>query len=245
MSARLDLFLWVALPYLCLATFVVGHAWRYRRGQLTWTARSTQILEQRLLRIGSLLFHFGILAVIGGHVLGILVPIGVTDAVGVGPDAYHVIALTAGGVAGIATTVGILVLAYRRVSIGRIRAATPRSDLVLYPVLLVAILTGMAATLGPNLLFGKYDYRETVSPWFRGVFTFDPDPDLMTGAPFLFQAHAISAWLLFAVWPFSRLVHAWSIPVSYLGRSWILFRSRNPRAALAHERRRAAEAAEP
>ena len=102
MSARLDLFLWVALPYLCLAIFVVGHAWRYKRGQLTWTARSTQILEQRLLRIGSLLFHFGILAVIGGHVLGILVPAGVTDAVGVGPDAYHVIALVAGGAAGVA-----------------------------------------------------------------------------------------------------------------------------------------------
>jgi nitrate reductase gamma subunit len=240
MSARLDLFLWVALPYLAVATFVVGHAWRYARGQLTWTARSTQILEQRLLRIGSLLFHFGILAVIGGHVLGILVPAGVTDAIGIGPDAYHVIALVAGGLAGVAVTVGILVLAYRRIAIGRVRAATPRSDLVMYPLLLVAILSGMAATLGPNFLFGEYHYRDTVSPWFRGVFTFGPDADLMTGAPFLFQAHAVSAWLLFAVWPFSRLVHAWSIPVAYLTRNWILFRSRNPRAALAHERTRAA-----
>jgi nitrate reductase gamma subunit len=237
--SRVDLFLWVALPYICLAIFVVGHAWRYRRGQLTWTARSTQILEQRLLRVGSLLFHFGILAVIGGHVLGILVPAGVTEAVGIDEDAYHLISIVAGGTAGVAATLGIAILAYRRLAVGRVRASTPRSDLVMYPLLLVALATGMLATFGPNLILGEYHYRETVSPWFRGVFAFDPDPDLMTGAPFLFQAHAVSAWLLFAVWPFSRLVHAWSIPLAYLGRSWILFRSRNPAAALARERARA------
>ncbi|HEU4450623.1 MAG TPA: respiratory nitrate reductase subunit gamma [Gaiellaceae bacterium] len=236
--SRADLFLWIALPYVCLATFVVGHVWRYARGQLTWTARSTQLLEQRLLRVGSLLFHLGILAVVGGHVLGILVPAGVTGAVGIDEGAYHVISVTAGGLAGAATTLGILVLAYRRLAVGRVRAATPRSDLVMYPILLVAILTGMAATFGPNLLLGEYHYRETVSPWFRGVFAFSPDPDLMDGAPLLFQAHAVSAWLLFAVWPFSRLVHAWSVPLSYLQRSWILYRSRNPRAALAFERAR-------
>jgi nitrate reductase gamma subunit len=237
--SRVDLFLWVALPYLCLATFVVGHVWRYTRGQLTWTARSTQLLERRLLRVGSLLFHLGILAVIGGHVLGILVPAGVTEAVGIGEDGYHVLALVAGGTAGVVATLGILVLAYRRITIARIRAATPRSDLVLYPLLVVTMLLGLAAALGENFLWGEYHYRETVSPWFRGVLTFDPDPDLMSGAPFLFQAHAVSAWLLFAVWPFTRLVHAWSIPATYLGRSWILFRDRAPRAALARERARA------
>jgi nitrate reductase gamma subunit len=226
--SRLDLFLWVALPYLCLATFVVGHAWRLAHGRLTWTARSTQLLEPRLLRVGSLLFHFGILAVIGGHVLGILVPAGVTDAVGIDEDAYHVLSVVAGGTSGLAATAGILLLAYRRLALGRIRAATPRSDLVLYPLLLATMLLGMAAVLGENLLFGEYHYRETVSPWFRGILTFRPDAELMTGVPFVFQAHAVLAWLLFAVWPFSRLVHVWSLPLAYLGRSWILFRSRAP-----------------
>ncbi len=68
--SRGDFFLWVAFPYLCLAVFVVGHVWRYRRDQYSWTARSTQLMERRLLRAGSILFHLGILAVIGGHVLG-------------------------------------------------------------------------------------------------------------------------------------------------------------------------------
>ena len=117
--------------------------------------------------MGSLLFHFGILAVIGGHVLGILVPSGVTEAVGIDHDTYHLISILAGGTAGIAATLGILVLVYRRVAIGRVRASTPRSDLVMYPVLVAALVTCTLATLGPNLLLGEYEYRETVAPWFR------------------------------------------------------------------------------
>ncbi|HWJ45263.1 MAG TPA: respiratory nitrate reductase subunit gamma, partial [Gaiellaceae bacterium] len=98
----------------------------------------------------------------------------------------------------------------------------------------------MIATFGANLV-DPYHYRETVSPWFRGIFMFRPHTDEMAGAPFLFQLHATSVWLLYAVWPFSRLVHAWSIPLTYVQRSWILYRSRNPRAALALERSRVAQ----
>jgi nitrate reductase gamma subunit len=238
--SRVDLFLWVALPYLCLTIFVVGHVWRYRRDQLTWTARSTQLLEQRLLRVGSLLFHFGVLAVIAGHVLGILIPSGVTDAVGVDEDTYHLISIVAGGAAGIAMTTGFLILLVRRFGHPRVRATTTRGDLVMYPLLTIAIATGMLATFGGNLV-DAYHYRETVSPWFRGIFTFSPDAEEMASVPFLFQLHAASVWLLFAVWPFSRLVHAWSIPLAYLGRAWIPYRSRNPAAALARERARAGE----
>jgi nitrate reductase gamma subunit len=236
--SRADLFLWIALPYVCLAIFVVGHVWRYRRDQLTWTARSTQLLEQRLLRVGSLLFHFGILAVIGGHVLGILIPAGVTEAVGIDDDAYHAIAVVAGGTAGLAMTAGFVILLYRRAAVPRVRATTSRGDLVMYPLLTIAIATGMIATFGANLV-DPYSYRETVSPWFRGIFTFRPHADEMADAPLLFQLHATSVWLLYAVWPFSRLVHAWSIPLSYLRRAWIPYRSRNPGAALARERSRA------
>ncbi len=237
--SRADLFLWIALPYLCLAIFVVGHVWRYRRDQLTWTARSTQLMEQRLLQVGSLLFHLGVLAVIGGHVLGILVPHGVTDWLGIDEHAYHLISLVAGGTAGVAMSLGFLILLVRRFGIARVRATTSRTDLLVYPLLTIAIATGMLATFGGNLV-DAYNYRETVAPWFRGIFGFSPRPSLMRDAPFLFQLHATSVWLLFAVWPFSRLVHAWSIPLAYLQRAWIPYRSRNPRAALGYERARAA-----
>lgn len=224
--------LWVAVPYTCLAIFVVGHAWRLRNGMMTWTTRSTQLLERRLLRIGSPLFHLGLLAVVGGHVLGILVPKEVTETAGVSEHTYHLVSVAAGTTAGIAMTLGFAILLYRRTRVPRVRRTTTRTDRATYLLLGLVILTGMWATVAVNLLGGGYDYRETVAPWFRGLFLFDPDPSLMSGAPLVYQAHALAAMLLYALWPFSRLVHAWSAPVAYLRRSPILYRRRAPAATL-------------
>ena len=223
--SRGDFFLWIAFPYLCVAVFAAGHVWRYRRDHYGWTARSTQLMERRLLMVGSLLFHFGILAAIGGHVLGILVPRSWTSAIGISEGVYHRIAVVAGGAAGAAVVAGFAILVYRRMRIGRVRATTTRSDLVLYPVLAAVIVLGVLATFWGSAA-DHYHYRETVSPWFRGIFGFRPDGSLMADAPFLFQAHAVSSWLLLGIWPFTRLVHAWSVPVAYVARAPILYRSR-------------------
>jgi nitrate reductase gamma subunit len=228
------LILWVAIPYACLAIFVVGHVWRLRTGKLTWTTRSTQILERRLLRIGSPLFHLGMLAVIGGHVLGILVPKAATEAVGVSEHLYHTVSVGAGTSAGIAMTLGFAILLYRRATVRRVRRTTTGTDRATYALLGIVILTGMWATIAVNLLGGGYDYRETVGPWFRGIFILDPNPELMSGAPLVYQLHALSALLLFALWPFSRLVHAWSVPIAYLQRSPILYRRRAAAPGPAH-----------
>lgn len=227
--SRLDIFLWVALPYVCIASFGVGHVWRYRRDQYMWTARSTQLLERRLLMVGSVLFHFGMLAAIAGHVLGILVPRSWTEAVGISDNAYHWLAVAGGLFASVLVAAGILVLVYRRLAVDRVAATTLRSDRILYPLLVLTIAAGIAATLSTTA--DRYAYRETVSPSFRGLFTLQPDGGLMVGAPFVFQLHVVTAWLLFAIWPFTRLVHVWSVPVTYLGRAPILYRSRRQRRA--------------
>ena len=88
---------------------------------------------------------------------------------------------------------------------------------------------GHSATFGYNVFGSGYDYRATVGPWFRSLW-FDPQPSLMANAPFLYQLHAALPWLLYAIWPFSRLVHAWSYPLQYLGRPYILYRRRYPAA---------------
>ena len=88
-------------------------------------------------------------------------------------------------------------------------------------------------TLGYNVLGSGYDYRETVGPWFRQLF-YNPQPELMADAPVAYQVHAALPWLLYAVWPFSRLVHVWSIPLQYLGRPYILYRSRYRARARTH-----------
>jgi nitrate reductase gamma subunit len=222
----LTLLIWVAVPYLAIATFVVGHFWRYRHDKFGWTTRSTQMLESRWLAWGSNLFHWGALAAIGGHVLGILIPAGWTKAVGVTEAEYHLVSAGAGTVAGVVCGSGLVILVWRRLASPRVRPTTTLMDLVVYALLVVIISLGEIDTIWFNTIHGGYDYRHTVASWFRGVFLLDPRPELMVTAPFVYQLHASLAWLLFALWPFSRLVHAWSLPFQYIGRPYILYRSR-------------------
>ena len=218
--------LWVALPYIAIAVFVAGHVWRYRHDKFGWTSRSTQLLESRWLAWGSNLFHYGALAAIGGHVLGILVPASLTAAVGVDEGAYHLLSAGAGTAAGLVCGAGLVILVWRRLGVLRVWRTTTYVDMATYALLLVIITLGLIDTLWFNTIRGGYDYRGTVAVWFRGIFLLDPRPDLMIGAPLVYQLHAITAWLLFALWPFSRLVHAWSLPFQYLGRPYVLYRNR-------------------
>jgi nitrate reductase gamma subunit len=224
--SAVHLLLWVALPYVAIVLFVAGHVWRYRTDQYGWTTRSTQLLEGRMLKWGSNLFHYGALAAIGGHVLGILVPVSATEAVGVSDHNYHLLSATAGTIAGVACAAGLGILIWRRAAAPRVRATTTRMDIAVYVLLVVVIGLGLVETVGRNALGGGYDYRATVGEWFRSIVLLHPEPSKMFGAPVLYQLHAVAAWLILAVWPFSRLVHAWSIPLQYLGRPRILYRRR-------------------
>ncbi|GAA1695492.1 respiratory nitrate reductase subunit gamma [Nonomuraea maheshkhaliensis] len=223
----MSVLLWVVLPYVALTVFVLGHVWRYRYDKFGWTTRSSQLYESRLLRIGSPLFHFGILAVALGHVGGLVIPKSWTEAAGVSEELYHLAAVVLGTVAGAATVAGLAILVYRRRTVGPVFTATTRNDKLMYAVLGLTIALGLAATVVANLVGGGYDYRTTISPWFRSIFTFQPEPALMAGAPPLFRLHALSALVLFAIWPFTRLVHMLTAPVGYLTRPYIVYRSRD------------------
>lgn len=219
--------LWLTLPYIAFTSFVVGHLWRYRHDQFGWTTRSSQVHESRLLRLGSPMFHFGILAVLAGHVMGVLIPASWTHAVGLSEDAYHWIAVGVGSVAGIATIAGLAILLYRRFTVTAVRQSTTVMDKVMFTLLVAALGTGMVNTMGNNLIAGRYDYRETVSPWFRSIFSPDPQPALMVGVPMSFQLHALVVVALIGLWPYTRLVHVFSAPIGYLFRPYVVYRSRD------------------
>ncbi|WP_328843569.1 respiratory nitrate reductase subunit gamma [Streptomyces sp. NBC_00258] len=223
----LDVVLWVVLPYIALTLFVAGHVWRYRYDKFGWTTRSSQLYESRLLRVGSPLFHFGVLAVVLGHIGGLVIPKGWTEAVGVSEHSYHVMATLLGTVAGVSTLAGLVILVYRRRTVGSVFSATTRNDKLMYVMLTVTLALGLFATVVSNIIGVGYDYRTTISPWFRSVFYLHPDPALMAGAPLLFRLHALSALLLFGVWPFTRLVHMLTAPLGYLTRPYIVYRSRD------------------
>ncbi|MEV6348067.1 respiratory nitrate reductase subunit gamma [Actinoplanes sp. NPDC051851] len=218
--------IWVVLPYACLTVFVAGHVWRWRHDQFGWTTHTSQLLENRWLRLGSPLFHLGAFGVIAGHAMGLLIPASVTSALGIPEHGYHLVAVWGGAVTGFVLVVGLVLLIARRLVNGRIRRVTTTMDRVLYAFLAAMVVLGMSATIGKNLLGSGYDYRETIAVWFRGIFWFQPHTSLMTGAPLVYQLHAIGGFLFLALWPFTRLVHVWSAPLAYLRRPYVVYRRR-------------------
>jgi nitrate reductase gamma subunit len=224
--------LWVVVPYVTFAVFVVGSLWRYRYDKFGWTTRSSELYENRLLRLGSPLFHFGLLAVILGHFVGLVIPKSWTEAVGVNETIYHALATYLGSVGALALVVGLVILIYRRRTTGPVFLATTTMDKTMYVFLAASALLGAWATVATQLFETHgYDYRETISPWFRSLWYLQPDPSLMTGVPAAFQLHIVAALALFCLWPFTRLVHAFSAPVPYLFRPYIVYRSRDTSVA--------------
>ncbi|MDH6244823.1 nitrate reductase gamma subunit [Mycobacterium sp. OTB74] len=224
----MDRIFWNIVPYVTLAMVVVGSWWRYRYDKFGWTTRSSQLYESRLLRIASPMFHFGILVVFAGHVIGLLIPESWTTAAGLSEHAYHVQAVLLGFPAGVATLTGIVLLIYRRRSTGPVFMATTVNDKVMYVFLVAAIAAGLTATTLGSGLFGEaYNYRESVSIWFRSIWVFRPRGDLMEEAPVYYQVHVAIGLVLFCLWPFTRLVHVFSAPIGYLFRPYIVYRSRD------------------
>jgi nitrate reductase gamma subunit len=222
-----NVLLWGVLPYLMLVVLIGGTVWRYRYDKFGWTTRSSQLYESRLLRLGSPLFHFGLLVVIIGHVVGLLIPASWTSAAGLSEAGYHLQALTLGSVAGFCTLAGVGILIYRRRTCGPVFMATTRNDKLMYVVLVAAIIAGLATTLlGTGVVGPQHPYRETVSPWFRSLFVLQPNIAAMSAASPGFKVHTLIGMALFTIWPFTRLVHAFTAPVGYLFRPYIVYRSR-------------------
>ena len=227
--------LWDVLPY--ITTFVVGAWWRFRYDQFGWTTRSSQLYERSLLRIASPLFHLGILAVVGGHVVGLLIPEAWTE--------------WSGSARALPRDRG-----RARASPGcdarRGRAAhlppphhrpglhgdhQERQDDVRLPG--GAICLGLLTTMvGAGIIGDGHNYREDVSVWFRSILLLQPQGELMADAPPSFRVHAVAGMLLFMIWPFTRLVHAFSAPVGYLFRPYVVYRDHGPHDRAGHAPRR-------
>lgn len=219
--------LWIVFPYIAAASFIIGHILRYRYDQYGWTSRSSQTYESKLLRWGSPLFHYGMLAVIAGHVVGLLIPAGWLEFFGITEPIYHLGATWLGTVAATVTAVGLVILLARRGAVRRVLRVTSVMDVVMYVLLTGTIVFGMIAVIQFQVLGAGYDYRNSVSPWIRSLIIFQPNIALMTAVPLVFQLHVICATALFLIWPYTRLVHVLSVPIGYLFRPYVVYRSRD------------------
>lgn len=206
---------------------VFGLIYRFAFRQLTWAAPSTEFFEKKWLKIGSPLFHYGIILAFIGHVMGMVVPQGFYHAMGVSDHMYHIGAIFGGGLAGLMVVVGLIILLIRKITIDPIRVHATFADYFSVIALIIVAGIGTYMTIIYNTNVGAYEYRTTIGPWFRSLFIFQPDYELMHQVPLIFKVHVFSAFAFFAAIPFTQLVHLYSAPIAYPTRAPQQYRSRS------------------
>jgi nitrate reductase gamma subunit len=221
-------FLFGIYPYIALAIFLLGSLIRFDREQYTWRSESTQVLHTGQLRLGSILFHIGIIGLLGGHAVGLLTPVWVWDTLGVTHGAKQLFAMAAGGVMGSLCLIGILLLLARRLGNERLRAATTFKDKIVLLWILGTLLLGLSSIV---VSAGHLDGHVMVllMTWAQHIVTFRGDAaGFIVDAPLVFKLHLFMGMSLFVIFPFTRLVHIWSGfgAVTYLGRAFQLVRPR-------------------
>lgn len=220
-------FWWAIFPYISGAILIVASFYRFVFRGISWHAPSTEIFEKKWLKAGSLLFHWGIVFAFIGHVMGVLIPMEVYKALGVSDHTYHFFAIAGGGLAGLMVVAGLVILLIRRGTNERLKVHSSFANYFTLILLLVVAGIGTYMTIIYNTTVIAYEYRGTIGPWFRSLFTFQPEWELMTGVPLIFQLHVISSFILFASIPFTQLIHMFSFPLRYPWRAPQQYRARN------------------
>ncbi|MBP1969918.1 nitrate reductase gamma subunit [Virgibacillus natechei] len=221
------IFWWVIFPYITMIIMIVGLLYRYAFRQLSWAAPSTEFFEKKWLRIGAPLFHWGIVLAFIGHVMGMVVPKGFYEFIGITDHMYHMGAIYGGGFVGLMVVAGLVILLIRKMTVDPVRVHATFADFFTVIALLIVAGSGTFMTIIYNTTVTAYEYRETIGPWFRSLFIFQPQYQLMENVPIIFKLHVLSAFGLFASIPFTHLVHIFSLSVKYPGRAPQQYRSRS------------------
>ncbi len=223
----LHTFVFVVYPYICLGVFLMGSLARFDRDQYTWKSDSSQMLRARQLRIGSNLFHAGILFLFFGHLFGQLTPHSVYELFMTAAQ-KQMLAIVAGGIAGLVCFVGLSMLLHRRLFDPRIRLTSHRTDLAILIILWVQLALGLATLPASYAHASDPKTMITLATYLQGIATFRPDPSLIAGIEWHFMAHMLLGMTIFLLFPFSRLVHVWSgfASIAYLFRPYQLVRAR-------------------
>ena len=226
MSDALNQILFGLYPYLAISVFLLGSLVRFDREQYSWRSGSSQLLRRRLLTVGSNCFHIGVLAILAGHLVGLLTPHSVYTAIGLSVPNKQMMAMGIGGVFGVICFIGLTLLIWRRLTDVRIRATSSMMDIAILLLLYAQLILGLSSIfVSAQHLDGSE--MLVLAAWAQHLVTLQPDAaSLIAGVDPIFKAHILLGLTIFLVFPFSRLVHIWSAPVGYIGRPYQLVRRR-------------------
>ncbi|MBP7131657.1 MAG: respiratory nitrate reductase subunit gamma [Aquabacterium sp.] len=221
-------FIFGIYPYICGALFLLGSLMRFDREQYSWRSESSQMLSTGSLRVGSNLFHLGIIGLFFGHFVGMLTPHEVIHALGVTAGQKQMLAVVAGGILGTLALIGVLLLIHRRLTNTRVRATSTGRDFLVLFWILATLLLGLS-TVPLSIEHSDGGTMLQLMSWAQHLVTFRGDaPTFITDVSIVFKVHMFMGMTLFAIFPFTRLVHVWSgfASVGYIARPWQIVRSR-------------------
>lgn len=209
-------FLFGIFPYIAIVVMVGGLIWRYVTNQFSYSSISSQFLEGRQLFWGSVPWHYGIIAILIGHLIGVFFPSGVM-AFNSLPVRLYILEGTALAL-GLLVLVGLALLLFRRSTNSRVRAVTSSMDLILLLLLLLQVVTGVVTAI--LYRWGSLWFVQTATPFFWSLVTLSPEVGYMASMPLMVKIHAVNTFVLLAIYPFTRMVHMIPVPFWYLWRPY-------------------------
>lgn len=221
-------FLYGVYPYVALSIFLLGSILRFDREQYSWKSDSSQLLSKANLRLGSNLFHVGIIAIFFGHAVGLLTPHHLFLSLGVSDMTHQMIAIWAGSIFGLMCLLGGAILWLRRMTNARVSAASRKSDKFVITWLIATLLLGLSTipvSLG-HASHGNPGVMIALAEWVQSIVALRPDPSLLEGVDTVFKVHLFFGMTVFLAFPFTRMVHVWSAPFGYLARPYQIVRSK-------------------
>ena len=224
----MELLIFGVYPYLALTTFFVGSLIRFDREQYSWKADSSQLFEKEQLRKGSILFHVGVLALFLGHFAGLVTPHSWFLGMGVSDMSHQYIAIIAGAVFGSLCMMGGVILWKRRMHNSRVRANSSFMDIFILNLILITLGVGLLTI--PISLYHAFNSDPStmifLADWVQSVLTLQADPTLLVNVGFFYKLHLFLGMSVFFLFPLTRLVHVWSVPLGYLLRPYQVVRTK-------------------
>lgn len=211
-----DLVLFVAIPYAAVIVAVVMTVYRYQNNRFSYSSMSSQLLENSVLSWASVAWHYAILLILVAHVLAALFP-GAWAALLGGQFRLYVLEISGMGL-GLLAIVGIVLFIWRRLTRPRVRVVTSAGDWVLLVALLVQVVLGFVTAFAYR--WGGLWYLHTAAPWLESLVRLQPDTSAVAMLPWLVKVHFAGGFVIIALVPFTRLIHALVIPIEYLWRPY-------------------------
>ncbi len=230
-NAYVNTLLFAVYPYICLVVLLIGSLIRFDREPFTWKSDSSQLLRKRELRLGSNLFHYGVITVILGHFAGFLAPHWAVDWA-LSPVGHQLLAMVVGGIAGLIAIIGLTILIHRRLADPRIRLNSRKWDISITMMLWLQLALGLL-TVPLSAYHMDGGLFETLTSYVKGVVTLNSGAAaLMIDVPLVYKLHILLGFTLFLVSPFTRMIHIWSGAgaLAYLFRPYQIVRTPRTRA---------------